>query len=286
MGMLRPGCGLFPTDEVIRRGDSPRMTTALSLLPSALAIRLAALALCVCAASAGAQTTTELPFGPGEKFEYAGRVRAGVAGHGTLRVDGPSELRGTTTWTLHSDMEGKLGFLRATDRSASWIDPVRLSSLRYTSRERHLLSKYDEFVDIFASEKRWAGQGGVEGALASESPLDELSFLYYLRTLPLVGETTMTVTRHFDAARNPTVVRVVGREEVEVGAGRFKAVIVEMRVRDARRYRGEGVIRIHLSDDKCRLILRLESDVPSAGKATLALASYEGVRWACTSQLR
>ena len=249
---------------------------------------LATLGLCACAASAsaGAQSSAELPFAPGERFEYSGRVNLGVSGRGTLRVDGPTELRGTTTWTLHSDMEGKLGFLRATDRSESWIDPVRMSALRYTARERHVLAKYDEVVDIFSSEKRWSGQDGQEGVLLNDAPLDELSFLYFLRTLPLVGETTMTVARHFDAARNPTVVRVVGREEVEVGAGRFRAVIVEMRVRDARRYRGEGVIRIHLSDDRCRLILRLESDVPGTGKATLALASYDGVRWACTSQLR
>ena len=72
------------------------------------------------------------------------------------------------------------------------------------------------------------------------------------------------------------MVTVVGREEIEVPAGRFRAVVVEMRVRDARRYRGEGTIRIHLSDDSCRLILRLESRVPDAGPATLSLQSYEG----------
>jgi hypothetical protein len=138
---------------------------------------------------------------------------------------------------------------------------------------------------MFASEKRWSAQGGLEGALVSDLPLDELSFLYYVRTLPLADGATLTVSRHFDAARNPTVLRVVGREDVDVGAGRFHAVVVEMRVRDARRYRGEGVIRLHLSDDKCRLILRLESDMPDAGKATLALASYEGARWVCTAKI-
>ena len=268
------------------RSDSPCMITTRSHPCTIAVTHLATLALCVCAAGAGAQTTVELPFAPGERFEYTGRVHIGVSGRGTLRIEGPTALRGTTTWTLHSDMEGKFGFLRASDRSVSWIDPVRMSALRYTSRERHLLTRNDDVVDIFASEKRWSRQDGLEGALASESPLDELSFLYYLRTLPLAGESTRTVARHFDPARNPTVVSVIGREEIEVGAGRFHAVIVEMRVRDPRRYRGEGVIRIHLSDDRCRLILRLESDVPGAGKATLALASYDGVRWACTSQLR
>jgi hypothetical protein len=183
-------------------------------------------------------------------------------------------------------MEGHVGPLRATDRSASWLDPVRMTALRYTSRERHILSKYDDAVDIFAGEKRWSAASGAEGAVTSNAPLDELSFLYYVRTLPLLTGSTMTAERHFDAARNPTVLRVVGREEIDVRAGRCRAVVVEMRVRDARRYRGEGTIRIHLSDDRCRLILRLESRVPDAGAATLSLQSYEGTRPDCSAQVR
>jgi len=261
------------------------MTPVLSIPRSTGATLLATFALCAGAVGSGAQSSGDLPFAPGEKFEYSGRVHVGVAGRGTLRVDGPSQLRGTTVWTLHSDMEGKLGFLKASNRAVSWIDPVHMSALRYTSRERHVLARHDDDISMFASDKRWTAEGGGEGPLVSDQPLDELSFLYFLRTLPLADEAELSVSRHFDAARNPTVVRVVGREEIEVGAGRFRAVVVEMRVRDARRYKGEGVIRIHLSDDACRLILRLESDMPDAGKATLALASYEGMRSTCAAKL-
>ena len=194
-------------------------------------------------------------------------------------------MRGTPTWTLHSEMEGKLGFLRATDKSASWLDPVRFESLRYTTRERHLLARYDETVNIMPDERRWASDGEAKGVLATDAPLDELSFLFYLRTLPLADSAPLTMTRHFDSARNPTVVTVVGREDVQVAAGRFRAVLVEMRVRDARRYKGEGVVRIALSDDRCRLILRLESEMPDAGKATLSLVSFTGSKGDCTSRV-
>jgi Protein of unknown function (DUF3108). len=233
---------------------------------------------------ARAQTDASLPFAPGERLTFVGRVRAGVAGEGSLWVEGPVELRGATTWLLHSDMDGRVGPFRATDRTASWLDPARMTALRYTARERHIVSKHDEAVDIFPGEKRWSSDDGVEGVTMMGAPLDELSFLYYVRTLPLRPDDTLTVTRHFDSARNPTVVRVVGREELEVPAGRFRAVVVEMRVRDPRRYQGEGTIRIHLSDDRCRLILRLESQVPGAGSPTLDLRSYEGVPAACAAR--
>lgn len=267
----------------VGHGDAQCMTPASRL--ACVRSTLGALALCTCAIRADAQERP-LPFAPGERLEYTGRVRSAVSGRGTLRVEGPSVVRGTTTWSLHSDMEGKLGFLRGSDRNVSWIDPLRMASLRYTSRERHLLAKHDEAVEIFPAERRWTNADGVEGSLDTDAPLDELSFLYYLRTLPLADDATLTLSRHFDPARNPTTVRVVAREDVVVGAGRFRAVVVEMRVRDARRYRGEGVIRVHLSDDACRLILRLESDVPDAGKATLALSAYSGTRCESTTLAR
>ncbi len=239
----------------------------------------------VAVASAQHQQAADLPFAPGERMTFAGRVHVGVGGAGTIWVEGPVEIRGQSTWVLHSDMEGKFGPIRATVTNASWLDPVSMAALRYTSRERHLWKKHDDVVEIFPGEKRWASRGGLEGTFEGEQPLDELSFLFYLRTLPLAPDSRLTVSRHFDQTRNPTVVRVVGREEIEVTAGRFRAVIVEMQVRDSRHYEGEGTIRIHLSDDQCRLLLRIESKLPDAGVVTLALASYEGTRVPCTAKL-
>jgi len=102
-------------------------------------------------------------------------------------------------------------------------------------------------------------------------PLDELSFVFFLRTLPLAPGDTYSFDRHYDPARNPVRVRVVGRGPLRVPAGEFRAVEVEMRVRDRTRYGGEGVIRIHFTDDARHLPLRLESQIPVAGRMVLAL---------------
>lgn len=217
-------------------------------------------------------------------MSYVGRVHVGVGGSGTISVEAPTQLRGTTVWLLRSDMQGKLGPIKATERHASWLDPVRMASLRYTSSERHLFKKHDDAVNIFADEHRWSSDGGLTGELATDHPLDELSFLFYLRTLPLPTDSTLTLARHFDVTRNPTIVHVLRREQIEVGAGRFGAIVVEMRVRDARHYQGEGTIRIHLSDDRCRLLLRLESKLPDAGTATLSLSAFQGARGPCDAR--
>ena len=56
-----------------------------------------------------------------------------------------------------------------------------------------------------------------------------------------------------------------------VPAGTFPAIVVEMRVKDPRYGGKPGVLKLHLSDDHCRLPLRIESDVPVAGRAVMVL---------------
>jgi hypothetical protein len=55
--------------------------------------------------------------------------------------------------------------------------------------------------------------------------------------------------------------------------GELRVILVEMRVRDPRHYKGEGLIRIHLTDDECRLPARIESTMPVIGTAVLTIAS-------------
>jgi hypothetical protein len=126
---------------------------------------------------------------------------------------------------------------------------------------------------MFPETMRWSAADGSSGATPSGAPLDELSFIYFIRTLPLTADTTFEVNRHFDASRNPVGLRILGRESLSTSAGDFETVIVEMRVKDPRNYRGEGVIRIHLTDDACRLPVRIESTMPDVGKTVLTLES-------------
>jgi hypothetical protein len=212
------------------------------------------------------------PFHLGERLRYAVRLSAvNLRGHGAMWVDGPQFVRGIETYVLHFGFKARLGPVKVSDTTESWLDPRRMASLRFVKRERHPFSSHDEDFALFPDEKRWSSADGKRGEAITAAPLDELSFIYFLRTVPLETDSVYSFSRHFDAARNPTTVRVVGRESVTVGAGSFDAVVVEMRVRDPARYRGEGVIRIHFTDDERRIPLRIESTLPVAGTALLTL---------------
>jgi hypothetical protein len=212
------------------------------------------------------------PFAPGETLQYAVRLSAvNLRGRGAMWVDGPEMVRGTETWVLHFGFRARLGPVKVSDTTESWLDPRRMASLRFVKREHHPLSRHDEDVALFPDEKRWSASDGSSGDAMTSAPLDELSFIYLLRTVPLAIDSTYRFNRHFDEARNPTTVKVLRRESVTVGAGAFDALLVEMRVRDPAHYRGEGIIRIHFTDDARRLPLRIESSIPVAGTALLTL---------------
>lgn len=215
----------------------------------------------------------ELPFCLGEHLEYrveVSRVRA--SGRGVMSVEGPVELRGSQTYHLRFDFKAGLGPFKASDRTESWLDPLRMASLRFRKRERHPLSKAHQDVELYPDEQRWEGSRGTGGESPTDDPLDELSFIYFIRTLPLAADSVYEFDRHFQRDRNPITVRVLGRENVATGLGELPAILVEMRVRDPERYgTTDGVIRIHFTDDRRRLPARIESDIPVLGKAILTL---------------
>jgi hypothetical protein len=217
------------------------------------------------------QESAELPFRIGERLVYDGRVR-GISGRGTMWIDGPVDVRGIPTYELHFDFRARVGPLSVSQKSTSWLDPERMAAMRFEKRERHLLARREEAIELFPDERRWRARDGETGASPTAAPLDELSFIYFIRTLPLSSDSTLRFVRHFDPERNPTLVRVLGREKVDTPAGSFATVVVEMRVRDPQHYKGEGRIRFSISDDRCRLPVRIESVIPDAGTVVLTLA--------------
>ena len=188
--------------------------------------------------------------------------------------DLPAIVHGSPTLVLRFETAAGVGPVRGSDRTASWLDPDRMASLRFVKHEHHLLSTRDDSVEMFADTRRWSAADGTAGDSPTDAPLDELSFIYYLRTLPLADDTARAYIRHFDAERNPATIRVVGRDSLRTEAGEFATIVVELRVKDPRHYRGDGVIRINLSDDSRRIPVRIESRMPVFGSTVLTLRSY------------
>ena len=231
----------------------------------------------VCASGRAPVENATLPFSVGEKLTYEVTVaKGGKVGTATMWIEGPVDVRGVSTYLLRFDSRIRIAFLTAVTSSSSWFDPLRSSSLRFLKHERNPLARHDESVDLYPDEKQWKSAKGETGKSPSTTPLDELSFMYFIRTLPMSPGATYSFDRHFDVSRNPTTVSVIRREIIPTPMGELRVIRVEMRVRDPRHYKGEGVIRIHLTDDDCRSPARIESTMPVVGTAILTIDSQNG----------
>jgi hypothetical protein len=213
------------------------------------------------------------PFAPGEVLTYrAVSGRFGSFGTGTMRVEGPVDIRGQSALQLSFDFRGRVGVFRVQDRTRSWISVGDLSSLRYEKKESSPIGSHTEEVEIFPEEGRWEAANGTSGETECMHPLDELSFLYHVRSLPLVDGAEFTLTHHFDPSRNPVALKVLRRETVDVPAGVFATVVVEMRVRDER----VSAMTLYLTDDEARIPVRIESSAKWVGSTRLLLESVSG----------
>jgi hypothetical protein len=217
--------------------------------------------------AARAQLDESRPFGPGERLEYA--VSYGpfsVPGRGELKVEGPSRLRDQDVLLLSFDIEATIAGQRVSHHARSWLSTSRFTSLAYEMSERS---------PIGCGARRWEWPGApAPGGTAL--PLDELSFIYLLRTLSLPEDGTLRLDRHYEPTRNPVRVRILKRQVMVMSGLAFRTVLVELRVRDPQRFPaagGEGALRISFTDDAARIPVRLEIPSPLGPDLVLVLRS-------------
>jgi hypothetical protein len=222
---------------------------------------------------AAAQAPRQQPFRIGETLTYRARIGSVASGTGEMRVEGVEAIRGRDTYVLRFNFRGGAGPIRMEGRTASWLDPETMTAMRFHKQERSPLGTSTERVELYPAQGIWRSEDGKEGNMLTRLPLDELSFLYYIRTLPLTDGARYGTERHFDPDRNPVVVRVVGRETIRVPAGDFATVVVEMQVPQGPHVSDGSVIRLHLTDDQWRIPVRIESSVRMLGRVVFSLES-------------
>lgn len=214
------------------------------------------------------------PFRAGEVLVYDARVSLiGRVGEAILRVEGGCRVGNRDALLLSFHVSGGAAFMRVSDKTRSWIDAATLATLRYEKRESSPLGSHDESATVFAAERRWQDEAGATFATSGDLSIDELSLLYYIRTLPLRPGDSELGAGHFDVQRNPVGLRVLGRKATEVPAGRFTVIEVQLKVRDPRRYRGTGTVTVQLTDDERRTPVRIRTSLPGTSAVTLELRS-------------
>jgi hypothetical protein len=236
---------------------------------------LAASALALPAVASGQQLLTDPLLRHGEVLTFAVHSsRFGGMGTATMRVDGDT-LNGRSVSRMSFDFKGHVAVFNVSDHTRSWIDPVSMTTMRYTKVERSPVSKRDEAVDIDRANNVWRDARGAH-PLASGQPLDELAFIYAMRSVASNGAAlpgSLEIPRHFDAARNPVHVNVLPSVDLQSMGTTLRARVLEIVVRDSRQKNGTSKITFYIGVDDGYLPLRIDSSMPLGGTMSLTLKS-------------
>jgi hypothetical protein len=216
------------------------------------------------------------PFGPGEHLVY--RVKLGWfnVGRGSLTVEGVEDVRGNTTYRAAMTMNGRATFYRLNDKYTTWFDTRLLQSWRFIRDYKGTYTSFRHY-EFYPERDQWDREDNDEfGPMLTDTPLDDISFVYYLRTLPLNVGDVYTSERYFREEGNPVQVRVLRKDRRETDAGEFNTIVVSPSFRSDGLFAEGGNAELHFTDDERRILVYMKVDMPRVpGSLTLHLQSIQ-----------
>ena len=216
------------------------------------------------------------PFGPGEHLVYGVKGGWFNVGTGALTLEGLDWVRGNPTYRAVMRINGRMTFFKIDDVYTSWFDQHTLQSWRFIRSYGGTYTSGRHY-EFFPERDMWDREDNDEfGPMATDDPLDDISFVYFLRTLPLeVGE-TYTFHRYFKEEGNPVVVRVLRKDRRKTDAGEFNTIVVSPNFQSEGLFAEGGNAELHFSDDERRLLVYMWVNMPRLpGGVSLHLNSVQ-----------
>lgn len=116
---------------------------------------------------------------------------------------------------------------------------------------------------------------------------DIVSAFYYVRTLDLGSMSKGQVFKlknYFDDKSYDLGVKIIGKQTVEVPAGKFRCVIIEPLVTEGGLFKSEGQIYVWLTDDENKIPVKVSTKI-LIGYVSAELTKYSGLKNAATAKV-
>jgi hypothetical protein len=207
----------------------------------------------------------------GERLVYDVKFSAIKVGTGTMEAIGVETIRGRPAMHVKFEVRGGTLFYRVHDILESWIDTTGFFSLRHRQDYNEGGRNRDNLFEFFPERNMFQRNGGADEPMV-DAPLDEGSFLYFVRTIPLEVGRTYEFNRYFRPDRNPVRIIVKRKERIKVPAGQFDAIVIQPIIKARGLFSEGGRAEIWLADDSTRAMLQMKSSLP-IGSLNLYLRS-------------
>jgi Protein of unknown function (DUF3108) len=209
------------------------------------------------------------PFAVGETLTYEARLGYFPVGTATATVSRLAKERGQEAFVFAMTGEGGMPGVRVRYELTSWVGTGKFASLRFHKKLIQGSSVDEERYQIVPDSSRYRREGVARDWATPPDALDELAFLYYLRTVPLQVGKSFTVTRYFKTGYNPIDVRVLSRRTLALPDGSsVPGLAVEVSAHGT-------TMGVRLTDDARRLPVEIDLPLPY-GSVTLILSEAAG----------
>jgi hypothetical protein len=213
------------------------------------------------------------PYGIGEKLVYDLAVGGAKVGTGSMTIVDSESINGHDTYHSVFEIKGGFLFFKVNDRLESWFEPLSATSHRFYQLLNEGSYHKSRYFEIFP-ERAMLHQRGFEEKPSVPEPLDDASFFYFVRTVPLEIGQTYTFTRYFRPEKNPVIVKVLRRETVKLDAGTFNTIVLQPIIKSGGLFAEGGEALIWVTDDDRRIMVQLKAKLPVLRTLDLFLKSY------------
>ncbi|MFN2384647.1 MAG: DUF3108 domain-containing protein [Gemmatimonadota bacterium] len=217
-----------------------------------------------------------VPFGPGERLDFAVEYGVVPAGTMTIRVDDLVTYSGRQAYHIvfSARSNSAVSFLYELNTAEeSWFDAREFYSLAYTRRS----TENDETRNRsyrFDQQRRLRITANGESQPASPRAVDQLAMMYYIRMLPLKPGASFRLQNQADPDDNPLTIKVLKQERIRVPGGTFDTYVLQLDVRtDSGVFRKGGDNRVWITTDARRLPVKLTSKI-GLGNFEASLVDY------------
>ncbi len=220
------------------------------------------------------QLSAPLPFRVGENLTYAMKFGVLHVGSGTLTVTGMKPLDSDPLIHFTVAFRGGTLLFHVNDAFESSFDPDAMRSVRFVQTLNEGSSHVHHAWAFCPGDTSMFDETADSTALSVSEPLDDASFLFFIRTIPLEPGKTYRFDRYFRRAENPVTVTVLRRERVTVPAGTFDAIVIQPVVNNDGIFGASRRAEVWIAEDPTRVLLKIRSRLPFA-LLTLALESWQ-----------
>lgn len=215
-------------------------------------------------ATLGQSSKLSAPFAVGEVLEYQGKFGFLSAGNATLSVLPSDTVRGVASWkfSLTSGIKINVGIFKFENSTTltSWTGLDDFISRRFTKRIEENGKLWQDDVRIHP-DSGFFRRNADPTRPTSKEPLDDVAFIYFMRSTPLELKRTYKYDRYYRSDKNPVTVEVVKRDEMTMPDGtKVKCLVLHPIVDEANgMFSKTSNARLWLTDDARRIPVRIES---------------------------